>query len=260
LGQHHILHLGIGDCADPVKIMDSDGAASCFLAWLGGEGRIFRGGCWQVLLPGHACLLPVQPDLAFESVPGSAWSFCWVCYDRPIDQLTLRESKVARLARFEALPLKSAMLGLYFECTGANQPRLLQRWTDLVDAQVVRFSRNAGRPDALATLWERLATHIADHWTLERLASESGYSCEHLRRLCRAKLGRSPMQQVSYLRMRHAADLLTSTDYSIECIAHEVGYRNQFAFSNAFSRWIGWRPSDYRMKKMNGLSIEQGVS
>lgn len=68
------------------------------------------------------------------------------------------------------------------------------------------------------------------------------------------------MQQVSYLRMRHAADLLTSTDYSIESIAREVGYRNQFAFSNAFSRWIGWRPSDYRMKKMNGVPTGQGAS
>jgi len=34
-------------------------------------------------------------------------------------------------------------------------------------------------------------------------------------------------------------------------IAHEVGYHNPFVFSNAFTKWIGWRPSEYRRKKWN---------
>jgi len=49
--------------------------------------------------------------------------------------------------------------------------------------------------------------------------------------------------------MRRAADLLVTTEKTIEAIALEIGYHNPFVFSNAFTKWIGWRPSDYRKKR-----------
>jgi len=61
------------------------------------------------------------------------------------------------------------------------------------------------------------------------------------------------MHQITYLRMRCAAELLASTQKTIEAIAEEVGYHNPFVFSNAFTKWIGWRPSLYRRKKVAGL-------
>jgi hypothetical protein len=41
---------------------------------------------------------------------------------------------------------------------------------------------------------------------------------------------------------------LATTEQTIEAIARDVGYQNPFVFSNAFRKWIGWRPSDYRRK------------
>ena len=55
--------------------------------------------------------------------------------------------------------------------------------------------------------------------------------------------------QVIYLRMQLAAKLLASTDDKIETIAREVGYENPFVFSTTFKKWVGWRPSDYRVKR-----------
>ena len=71
-------------------------------------------------------------------------------------------------------------------------------------------------------------------------------SPEHLRRLCRKALGRSPMQHVIWLRMRKAAQLLASTDAKVDSVAKQVGYVNPFVFSNTFKKWIGWRPSEHR--------------
>jgi len=116
---------------------------------------------------------------------------------------------------------------------------------------VLRFAQPSDQPDQLRVLWERVAASLAGDWSLGRLASESGYSNEHLRRLCQRQLGRSPMHQVIYLRMRRAAELLSSTDLTIEAVAQEIGYQNPFVFSNAFTKWIGWRPSEYRRKKFN---------
>ena len=46
------------------------------------------------------------------------------------------------------------------------------------------------------------------------------------------------------------AELLASTERTIEATAREVGYHNPFVFSNAFTKWIGWRPSEYRRKRL----------
>jgi transcriptional regulator GlxA family with amidase domain len=87
---------------------------------------------------------------------------------------------------------------------------------------------------------------LSRNWRLADLAEIACSSPEHLRRLCQQQLGRSPVQQVTYLRMRRAVEHLTTTLEKVEFIAHEVGYENPFTFSNAFKRWTGRRPTDYR--------------
>jgi AraC-like DNA-binding protein len=47
-------------------------------------------------------------------------------------------------------------------------------------------------------------------------------------------------------RLSHAADLLTTTDATLEAIARQVGYSSAFAFSAAFKRTRGVSPSRYR--------------
>lgn len=64
------------------------------------------------------------------------------------------------------------------------------------------------------------------------------------------------MHQVTYQRMRRAAELLAATQLTIEAIAYEVGYHNPFVFSNAFTKWIGWRPSEYRRRKLTASEVE----
>ena len=233
-----------------MPVVGLDRANTCFLATVRGIGRVLINGRWRICKPGFAVLLPAQSDYAVEVVPGSTWQFCWVCYNRPVDQRPLADPETPIMARFEPLPLQSAIGGLLHECNGLGQPGLVQEWTDLAHAYVLRFAQTEEEVDSLCPLWERLLNQLSDHWTLSRLAREAGYSSEHLRRLCRAKLGRSPMKQVSYLRFRRAAELLTTTDQTIESIAREVGYQNPFVFSNAFTKSIGWRPSEYRRKRL----------
>jgi AraC-like DNA-binding protein len=93
-----------------------------------------------------------------------------------------------------------------------------------------------------------VATRLGEPWSLDRLAQKCHLSTEHLRRLCRRELGRSPMHHVIFLRMQLAAKLLATTDDKVETIARTVGYENPFVFSTTFKKWVGWRPSEYRAK------------
>ncbi|SRR5581483_3687439 len=251
LDQYSMVHIGIQEAIAPTRIVRTKQTTTYFLACFGGRGRVLIDGRWRVCREGFACLLPAHTLNAFEAVPGSRWEFCWACYQRPAEQRPIANATTPVMARFEALPLRSAILGLMYECSGPGQPTLMQEWTDLIHAYVLRFAQPSDQPDQLRMLWERVASRLADDWTLARLAREAGYSNEHLRRLCRRQLGRSPMHQVTYLRMRRACELLGATEQTIEAIAFEVGYHNPFVFSNAFTKWIGWRPSDYRRKKFS---------
>jgi len=250
LSQYQIIHMGIEEAVAPMRIVRTRQTTTYFLACFGGRGRVLIDGRWRICRDGFACLLPAHTLNAFEAIGGSKWEFCWVCFQRPSEQRPIADITTPVMARFEALPLRSAILGLMHECNGPGQPTLIQEWTDLVHAYVLRFAQPADHPDHLRVLWERVARNLADDWTLARLSREAGYSNEHLRRLCRRQLGRSPMHQVTYLRMRKAADLLAVSEKTIEDIAFEIGSHNPFVFSNAFTKWIGWRPSDYRKKRL----------
>jgi len=251
LSQYQIVHVGTHETTAPMKIVRTKQTTTYFLACYGGRGLVLIDGRWRVCRAGLACLLPAHTLNAFEAIPGSRWQYCWVCYHRPTEQRPIADTISPVMARYDPLPLQSAILGLMYECGGPGQPTLIKEWADLIHAYVLRFAQPKDQPDQLRILWERVAAHLADPWSLAKLAREAGYSNEHLRRLCRRQLGRSPMHQVTYLRMRRATELLASTQLTIEAIAHEVGYHNPFVFSNAFTKWIGWRPSEYRRKKWN---------
>lgn len=251
LKQYQMIHVGFQETRAPMKIVRTNQTTTYFLACINGQGRVLIDGRWRVCREGFACLLPAHTLNAFEALPKSTWEFCWVCYQKPTEQRPIAGATTPVMARYDPLPLRAAILGLMHECNGPAQPQLMHEWTDLINAYVLRFAQPSDQPDQLKLLWERVASNLAGDWSLGRLAREAGYSNEHLRRLCQRQLGRSPMHQVIYLRMRRAAELLGATSLTIEAISQEIGYQNPFVFSNAFTKWIGWRPSEYRRKKFD---------
>ena len=139
-----------------------------------------------------------------------------------------------------------ALEGLLAECTGVNDHGCLRHWLDLIHRLVMRYAGPWQRGDRLHDVWEKVATDFGAEWSLDRIAHEAHCSAEHLRRLCQQELGRSPMQHVTHLRLRRATELLVTTDLKIESVATEIGYRDPFAFSAMFKKWVGCPPTEYR--------------
>ena len=91
------------------------------------------------------------------------------------------------------------------------------------------------------------------------MAAEAHLSEKQLERLCLKQLGRNPRRQLIWLRMRQAAELLTTGDAKVETIAARVGYQNPFVFSTTFKRVMGWSPSTYPGRKP-GTSVSEDRS
>lgn len=249
LDRRQILHVGVACMPAPFEIVRLRLGGSYFLACLSGEGSILVDGRWTPCHPNHAFLLPPGTLHAFHTPEGGSWEFCWVRYaERPgHPPLTLAHSPV--LARYEATPLRHAILGLHADCSqGATGP-MIDRWVDLVHCLVDRFAQPAALDPRIAAVWNAVAANLASDWSIAQLARAAHLSEKQFQRLCRRDLGRSPQAHLMWLRMRRAAELLTTTDQKIAAIAAAVGYENAFVFSSTFKRIMGWSPSSYPGRK-----------
>lgn len=254
LRQHRIAHLGICEAQAPYRIVRMKQSGTFFMACFAGEGRVLVDGRWQVCRAGMACLLPPHLLNAFHAVPGKPWDFVWVRYESVPEKRPIVSASSPVLAKFSAEPLRLAALGLHADCL-AGQPATLHHWVELVQSYVRQFAQPWQMDERLSSLWEKVARQPELDWTSARLAALAHMSEEHLRRLTTRQLGRPPMRHVTWLRMRHAAELLATTDEKINSVAQAVGYQNAFVFSTTFKRWIGWRPSEHRMKASSGLAL-----
>ena len=247
LSPHHIAHVGVAEARHPYTMVRTNLPGGYFLACFSGEGRIHLDGRWRRCGAGQACLAPAHVLHAFHAVPGAPWGFAWVRYDEQAGSGPLGAASAPVLADFPAEPLRHAVLGMRAELTAGGTLAALHHWAELLHGYVVRFAQPWHVEDRLAQLWEAVAANPGADWSLGELGQRAHCSGEHLRRLCRQQLGRSPMQHVIYLRFRHAANLLTETNLKLEVIAAEIGYANAFVFSNSFKKWTGRRPSDFRV-------------
>ncbi len=84
-------------------------------------------------------------------------------------------------------------------------------------------------------------------WTVAELAGRAGVSRAALARRFTALVGVPPLTYLTQWRMDVAADLLREPDATVGSVARAVGYADGFAFSTAFKRVRGVRPSDHRV-------------
>jgi AraC-like DNA-binding protein len=238
-----LLHVGISEVRVPYRIVRRCQTTIFFLAVFAGEGRVFIDGSWKSVPSGHGCLLPPHMFHAFRAVGRAPWRFCWVCC--PPDHLEVRSAS-PRLAPFDPEPLRHAIQGLLCECRDGGAVSHATAWVHLIDGYLKRFAQPESADPTFTALWERVNENLAEPWSLEKLAKAAHCGIELLRRRSQEAFHRSPMHQIIYLRMRRAAELLSTTQEKVETIATTVGYRNPFVFSSTFKKWIGCTPSAYR--------------
>lgn len=246
LKQHHIGHVGIMRAAPPYEVVRAEQSGTFMLACFEGEGVVLVDGAWKRIKKGQACLLPPFVMNALKCVPGKNWKFAWVRYDESRESTPIVSVLSPVSGIFDPLPLKFAIEGLFAEASGPGTAAALHHWTELIHHYVLRFAQPKHPDDRLWRLWQKVEADLSKPWTLTDLAGIAHVSEEHLRRLCRKELGRSPMQHVTFLRLQKARHLLATTEEKIESVATEVGFKSTFTFSNTFKNWIGVRPSDYR--------------
>lgn len=212
----------------------------------GGAGQVWVDGQWRRCRAGEAYLAPPLAPMGFRTVARRRWQFAWVYLRAPSDEPSPVIGTQASITNVDPRPIVNAIEGLYLEATALARVDRLGLWADLVNEYAREIARASEAIDPLWRLWADVDARLNEHWSLERLAAHATMRPEALRRLTLRTTGRSPMRQVTHLRMRRAEALLRSTGDKLFGIARQVGYQNTFAFSTAFNRWKGASPKACR--------------
>ena len=240
-----IAHAGVITAPEGFQIVRTRLSGAYFIGTLSGTGRVYLNSRWMDCGPGHAVLLMPGVLNALYTPPGQTWTYCWLRFAAGAGPAPGPADREQVISEWNSEPLHHALLGLRAEALGLRDPAALRRWAEQV-ADYVRLFRRQGQPDPrVVRLWTEVEKNIAAEWTSSDMCRVASLSAEHLRRLCHAACGRGPHAHLMYLRMKRASTLLLGTDWTIERIAEEVGYRNAFVFSTAFKKVIGWPPSTY---------------
>jgi AraC-like DNA-binding protein len=252
LAEHRIAWLGIDRVYAPYRRVRLAPSGSFFLACLEGEGRVFLEGRWQRVGAGSVCLAPPRVLNAFYAVPRHPWSFAWVRYEEPPSVVPIVGAGSPLRLKQSAADLGRVLAGLRAEWEGARDPALVRHWLALVQGQARRLARPWQSGSRIGALWEKVSADLATDWKLASLAQACALSAEHLRRVCRRELGRTPMAHVAYMRIQRAQELLETTDDKLDAIAPRVGYHSAIVFSRAFVRGVGMTPTEYRARRRAG--------
>jgi len=97
----------------------------------------------------------------------------------------------------------------------------------------------------ISVMRQRLAYPLS----IQMLSKRVNLSPTRLRQLFKKETGRSPMQYLGDLRMRHVEHLLRNTFLSVKEVAFSSGVKHVSSFMHAFKRRHGLTPRQFRALK-----------
>ncbi|WP_367130650.1 AraC family transcriptional regulator [Saccharothrix sp. HUAS TT1] len=160
------------------------------------------------------------------------------CEDEECPTLTLLASEVAKDQPGQELILER-LLDLLLTY-------VLREWFDRPGANTPGWYRALG-DDVVGPALRAIHDEPQRAWTVAELAARAGVSRAALARRFTSLVGVPPLTYLTEWRMDVAATLLTQPDATVDSVARAVGYGDGFAFSTAFKRVRGVRPSDHRV-------------
>lgn len=91
-----------------------------------------------------------------------------------------------------------------------------------------------------------MEAHLSKKLTVAELAKHACMSVPHFHAFFRQFMSRSPMKHLKYLRLSKACSLLASGDSTLQSIAEQTGFCNEFHLSREFRRVFGKPPGAWR--------------
>ena len=218
---------------------------------------------------------PVKPGETFFSLPDTVityiadeknpWQYYWVGFNGSEAPLLLSQTDLSGSNPIFKNPcggeIKQLMLEIY-KCRGdtaAASARMIGKLYELfaviMDHSKVFCDSTIGEYVKAAMLY--IACNYSFSITVEEIAEHLEISRSQLCRLFKATLHCSPIQYLTKYRIDRSCDLISNTKFTMEEVAHSVGYYDALYFSKVFSRITGSSPTEFRKRSHDSSATEK---
>lgn len=158
---------------------------------------------------------------------------------------------------FQSDPLLEAVMSSLADAMRDGAPDLYaQAARELMIAHIlVRYAGMPAPPEVnvheqrLRRADDFMRAHLESPLTLQAIAEVSGLSRFHTLRLFKNAYGETPIKRLTRLRMERAQLLLAQDGESVTEVAFRCGYDNPAHFANAFRRYTGMTPTEFRRRQ-----------
>lgn len=211
---------------------------------LSGQGKLTTEHNKYTLTENTLIVLPAKQGFEVK-IDAPHWDVIWLnlANTHRWKHLNLTEALVLYEQKLESLHL--AMELLYSEKSATLREGVMPILSHYLNT-TLQSEAQIGGQNRLTSLFLEIEERLQFDWTIEAMCEHVHYSAPHLHRLCQAQYGKSPMQQLIYLRIKRAKSLLLNTRWPVAHIAAYVGYPNIFNFSKRFKKSVGVSPSEFR--------------
>ncbi len=223
------------------------------------EGRgLYRSGekTWQ-LGPGDGFLIRPGELTFYQADASDPWTYLWIGFEGKLAPVIMRNLGLgdAGLAFHcgETEELKKIVLTMlkHSTCSEANTLLLESQLYLFLSVLMREAQPDPSQEDEKGNIYvsaaeEYIRNHYAEEVRVTDIAAYTGIHRSYLFTLFRRQAGMSPQQYLARYRLSRAAELLSSTEYSVESIAMSCGYRDPQVFTKAFKGVYSVTPSSYR--------------
>lgn len=199
----------------------------------------------EIMGPGEAVYVRQGRRISYESVDDSRFGHFGLEW-HVASIAPGREGPPGQILHADPVTFRHAYEGICREIAAGHDDEVLAAWLTVAHRIGIRTVAGEASASPLIELRMELSRRLAHAWTISEMADVLRISETSLRRLCLTETGNPPLRMLRDMRMRRAAELLSTTGASVADVAKQVGYESSFAFSKAFRRRYGCTPSQHR--------------
>jgi len=237
-----------------------------------GAGLIRGGPEPFVLRPGQIALFPPETPHLYGHLPEAGlWTHHWIYFFPRESWLEWMRwpSKPPGVLHVELEAEAHSQVERLFEeaveLSASGHPRRSDLTMNKVEEILIRCDcakpeAKDGAPDPrVEAALRRMEGSPAARHSLESLAKGVSLSPSRFSHLFKEGFGRSPMESLEELRVRKAKELIFISSKSLQEIAEDCGFKNQFYFSRVFKKLAGMPPGEFR-ERLRGGGPEKAVT
>lgn len=226
---------------------------------LEGKGRYQAGGRWYGLKAGQGFLIEPGMPIFYEADEKEPWTYLWIGFHGQRVREYLEDAGLgAGRLTFESgqgKDLKELVVHMLknYTIAAADQFLLqscLYRFFSILARDITHPSAHGQGADNLYI--RKALGYIQDNYGHPIKVSDiAEYVCinrSYLYTLFREHTGSPPREYLANYRLARAAELLTTTELSVESVAYSCGYLDTAAFGRAYKAKYQQTPLQYRRK------------